>query len=84
VTLPPEIRERLGLQPGSAVELRLSNGGLELIPEESEVRLVREGPFLVAVHPESVGVIPAELTDRLIAEFRGGGIDCADDEDALQ
>jgi AbrB family looped-hinge helix DNA binding protein len=66
VVLPNEIREAAGLRPGVEVEVRLSDGRIEIEPETLPVELVWRGRLLVAV-PK----IPVEpLTNEMVNETR--------------
>lgn len=66
VVLPEKIRAAAGLRPGMEVEIRLSDGRIEIEPETLPVELVRRGRLLVAVP-----TIPVEpLTNELVNETR--------------
>ncbi len=66
VVLPAALREAVGLTPGMEVEVRLSDGRIEIEPETLPVELVRRGRLLVAV-PK----IPVEpLTSEVVNETR--------------
>ncbi len=64
VVIPADIRREAGLEAGSAVEIRYSNGIIEIEPSYLPVRLVRKGRSLVA-QP----LVPVEpLTDEMVEE----------------
>ena len=62
VVIPKALRDRLGLAPGGAVELRERDGTIELEPAATPMRLRRAGSRVVAV-PE-VELPP--LTDEIV------------------
>src|SRR5215469_4195568 len=47
LVIPKALRQRMGLQAGMEVELRFSEGILEIIPSSSKGQLVREDGLLV-------------------------------------
>lgn len=71
VQLPDEARERLGLHPGSEVDIRVEGDSLEITPAEGCAYLEREGNRWVIVTPESAGTVTAEMTDAILEELRG-------------
>ena len=62
VVIPKAVRDRLGLVPGEALELREREGRLELEPAPTPMRLVRREQGAVAV-PECE--LPP-LTDEIV------------------
>jgi AbrB family looped-hinge helix DNA binding protein len=61
--IPEEIRRQAGLQPGMPLEVRWHDGHIEIEPALASVRLVRDGPLLVAVYDEDVGEITADIVE---------------------
>jgi AbrB family looped-hinge helix DNA binding protein len=61
IVVPKQMREALGLVPGSVVDVSLYGSGLAVIPGGRTARLVEEDGVLVADAPE--GTDPAPLTD---------------------
>lgn len=60
VVVPKEIRERLGLRPGSRIVLTEVEGRLEISPATTPVRLVDQDGTLVAVADTELPVLTAE------------------------
>lgn len=60
VVVPKEVRERLGLRPGSRIVLTEVDGRLEIAPATTPVRLVDHGGALVAVAETDLPVLTAE------------------------
>jgi len=48
VVIPAAVRERLGLQPGTPLELSVEDAGIRLTPSAQPPALVRKGGRLVA------------------------------------
>lgn len=55
IVIPKEVRRQAGLAPGTVVEVRFRDGRVEIEAAPIRVKLVRQGPLLVAV-PE--GKVP--------------------------
>ena len=71
VVVPKEVRERLGLRPGSRIVLREVQGRLEISPATTPVRLVEHEGVLVAVSDADLPVLTAEqLRDAVEATRR--------------
>ena len=47
MVIPKALRERAGLKPGMEVEVRLSDGNIEISPPEPQGHLIRKEGFLV-------------------------------------
>ena len=60
VVIPKEVRERLGLRPGSRIVLTEMEGRLEISPATTPVGLVDQGGVLVAVAEVDLPVLTAE------------------------
>lgn len=60
VVVPKEVRERLGLRPGSRIVLTEVEGHLEIAPATTPVRLVDHGGAVVAVAEVDLPVLTAE------------------------
>ena len=60
VVVPKDVRERLGLRPGSRIVLTEVEGHLEISPANTPVRLVDRGGALVAVAEVDLPVLTAE------------------------
>jgi AbrB family looped-hinge helix DNA binding protein len=66
LVIPREIRRQAGLEPGMVLDVRCSDGRIEIEPVPLEVRLVKEGRFLVAVPEDAV----EPLTNDHVEETR--------------
>lgn len=64
IVVPKEIRDRLGLRGGSAVEIRERDGVIEIEPAPTEMALVRRGKRSVAVPRQPL----PPLTDELVRD----------------
>jgi AbrB family looped-hinge helix DNA binding protein len=62
VQIPKHVREEAGLEPGMELDVRYSDGRIELAPAEVGIHLEERDGFLVAV---ANGPMPA-LTDELV------------------
>lgn len=70
VVIPKEVRERLGLRPGSRIELREVEGRLEVSPATTPVRLVERQGALVAVADTALPVLTAEQVREAVEATR--------------
>lgn len=71
VAVPKEIRERLGLRPGSRIVLTEVEGRLEISPASTPVRLVDHEGTLVAVADADLPVLTAyQVRDAVDAARR--------------
>ena len=60
VVVPKDVRERLGLRPGSRIALTEVEGNLEISPATTRVRLVDRDGALVADADTDLPVLTAE------------------------
>ena len=67
LVIPSEIRREAGLEPGTPLEIRLRDGVVEIEPQAMQVRLEKQGRFLVAV---PVGATPPPLTSAAVERVR--------------
>lgn len=63
LVVPKRIRQEAGLQPGMPLEIRWRDGRIEIEPALLPVKLVREGPFLVAVPQHEVPPLTTEMVE---------------------
>lgn len=70
VVVPKEVRERLGLRPGSRIVLREVEGRLEISPATTPVRLVDHEGALVAVADTDLPVLTAERVRDVVDATR--------------
>jgi AbrB family looped-hinge helix DNA binding protein len=73
VVVPKALRQAIGLQPGSEIELSATDGRIELEPAPLEVRLERRGGLLVAVPTRSVAPLTAAVVERTVSGLRTTG-----------
>ncbi len=69
VVIPKSIRERLGLQPGSAVEVAETEGRVEITPALTPIDLVEVDGRLIA-HGEGLPVLTDETVRETIERIR--------------
>lgn len=60
VVVPKPIRERLGLRPGTEIELTEHDGWLEIAPAATPMRLVGRGEDVVASTDQDMPVLTAD------------------------
>jgi AbrB family looped-hinge helix DNA binding protein len=70
LVIPQAIRREAGLRPGAEVDVRLVDGRIEIELATAPVRLERRGRLVVAVVPEEVGPLSAEVVETTRAELR--------------
>jgi AbrB family looped-hinge helix DNA binding protein len=70
VVVPKALRQAIGLQPGSEIELSAADGHIELEPAPIEVRLERRGGLLVAVPTRPVAPLTAAVVERTVSSLR--------------
>jgi len=75
VVIPKAMRERLGLKPGSDLEIRYSEGMIEIAPPTPKGRLVKEGAFTVWEPEAGAGSVSEDEIVALIEEDRERRLD---------
>jgi AbrB family looped-hinge helix DNA binding protein len=70
VVVPKALRQAIGLRPGSEVEMRVSDGRIEMEPAPLEVRTERRGGLLVAVPSAPLPPMAASAVDETVASLR--------------
>ena len=70
VVVPKALRQAIGLEPGSEIELHASEGRIEIEPAPLEVRLERRGGLLVAVPTRPVPPLSEATVSRTLSELR--------------
>lgn len=70
VVVPKPVRERLGLRPGSQVELIERDGSIEIAPKATPMRLVDKGSGVVAATDGQLPVLTNELVRAVIERQR--------------
>jgi AbrB family looped-hinge helix DNA binding protein len=59
LVIPKEIRQEIGLRPGTPLEISLRGSRIEIEPANLPVRLVRKGRLMVAIPEKSVELLTA-------------------------
>jgi AbrB family looped-hinge helix DNA binding protein len=70
VVVPKAVRERLGLQPGSEVELTERGGWLEIAPAVTPMALVGDDEDVVADTDRAMPVLTAQQVRTAVDESR--------------
>jgi AbrB family looped-hinge helix DNA binding protein len=70
VVIPKEIRDRLGLVPGSEVEIIEADGWAEIAPAPTPMRLVRRGDHVVAETTRPMPVLTTETVRAVVERGR--------------
>jgi AbrB family looped-hinge helix DNA binding protein len=71
LVLPKAIRREARIEPGTALEIRVKDGRIEIEPAPLEVRLVDRNGLTVAVPTRPVPALPASEVARTLAALRG-------------
>jgi AbrB family looped-hinge helix DNA binding protein len=70
VVVPKPVRERLGLRPGTEVELTERDGWIEIAPAATPMRLVGRGDDVVAETDREMPTLTADEVRRVIEQAR--------------
>lgn len=70
VVVPKALRDELGLEGGTTLEIRVRAGRLELEPVPTPMRLVRRGEGLVATTEEPLPPIDADDVRAITESLR--------------
>ena len=70
VVVPKAVRERLGLRPGTQVELTERDGWIEIAPAATPMRLVGKGEDVVAATDVEMPVLTADEVRRVTEQTR--------------
>ena len=70
VVVPKPVRERLGLRPGTEVELTERDGWLEIAPAATPMRLVGKGEDVVARADREMPTLTTEDVRRTMEQVR--------------
>jgi AbrB family looped-hinge helix DNA binding protein len=75
LVIPRKIREAAGIQPGSELTIRVTDGRIEIEPAPLEVRLVKRGSLTVAMPRRRVAPLTSEDVGQTLDRLRrrGGG-----------
>lgn len=70
IVVQKTLRDELGLEGGTRLEIRLREGRLEIEPLVTPMRLVRRGEKLVAIAEEPLPVLDAEDVRAVVESQR--------------
>lgn len=70
IVIPKALREAVGLEPGTVVDLACREGRLEVAPAAAAVRLVRRSGLLVAEAADAGEVLTQADVDSTLAAVR--------------
>jgi AbrB family looped-hinge helix DNA binding protein len=70
VVVPKVLRQILGLKAGSEIEMRLSDGRIEMEPAPLEVKTVKRGELVVAVPMAQIPPMRSGAVDDTIQSLR--------------
>jgi AbrB family looped-hinge helix DNA binding protein len=70
LVVPKALREELGLEGGTELEIRVREGRLELEPTATPMRLVRRGKGLVATTDEPLPRLGADDVRAVVEALR--------------
>ncbi len=75
LVVPKPIRDAAGIVAGAELEIRVSDGRIEIEPAPLEVRLVKRGRLTVAVPRRSVPALTEDIVRETVDRLRrrGGG-----------
>ncbi len=74
IVVPKALRRAAGLEAGSEVEIRATDGRIEMEPAPLDVRLERKGGVVVAVPARAVPRMAAGVVDDTIASLRARSV----------
>jgi AbrB family looped-hinge helix DNA binding protein len=70
IVVPKSLRDELHLEGGTALEIRVNNGRLEIEPLPTPMRLVRRGKGLVATTEKHLPPIDADDVRAVVESLR--------------
>ena len=73
LVVPKAVREAAGIAPGTELEIRSTNGRIEIEPFPLPVRLVKRGRLTVAVPARPVPPLTPDVVKATLAELRRRG-----------
>ena len=71
--MPKPIREAAGISAGAELEIRVTEGRIEIEPAPLEVKLVKRGALTVAVPRKRVPALSQEVVRRTLERVRRRG-----------
>ncbi len=73
LVIPSEIRREAALEPGMPLEVRCHDGKIEIEPQSLPIKLVREGPLLVAKADVNAPPLTTATVERIRRQVRSRG-----------
>ena len=70
IVVPKSLRDALGLRPGQALEIHVSDKGLEIELGPTEMKLVKRGKGVVAVPAVPLPTLTAEDVRQTVDRIR--------------
>lgn len=70
IVVPKELRSALGLQPGQVLEVRATDGRLEIEVPPTPMRLKKRGRHLVAVPDQELPALTADQVRATLEQTR--------------
>ena len=70
IVVPKALRDQLGLESGTPLDVRVREGRLEIEPLPTAMRLERRGKGLVAVTDETVPTLDADQVRAVVEAMR--------------
>ncbi len=70
LVIPMEIRRQVGIEPGMSLDVRATEGRIEIEPSPLEIKLERRGRLLVAVPQEPVPTLTGEIVQETRRKLR--------------
>lgn len=75
IVIPKEIREREGLEAGTALEITARDGKIQLELVFAPIRLERRGELLVAIADENAPALSNATVNRIVQQERDRHLD---------
>jgi AbrB family looped-hinge helix DNA binding protein len=70
LVVPRQLRQAAGIRPGEAVELMAKDGAIIIRPAETEMRLEKQGRFMVIVPEVPIEPLGEEIVTKTLEEIR--------------
>ena len=73
IVIPKSLRDQAGLVPGTAIDIQIRNGHLEIEPVAT-ITVEKRGRFLVAVAPPGTSPVEPTAVDDFLNDLREGRV----------
>jgi AbrB family looped-hinge helix DNA binding protein len=70
LVIPRQLRQAAGIRPGEAVDLLAKDGAIIIRPAETEMRLEKQGRFMVIVPEVPIEPLGEEIVTKTLEEIR--------------